>query len=134
MPGKLSLFGELSALTSLFRDQDIYMGLATSAITRDDSIADITEVAGEPGYSRQLVLFKVPEDHENRGSIFNAERVDFGPWQSEQTPPILYSFLTNAPSGPGEIIAYAQLPTPKAPDVDELMVLRVDDLLVQIYS
>lgn len=131
MAGKLSSYGELVTLNSLFRDRTVYMGLATSSVTKNSNLGTITEVTTS-GYSRKQVACSVPVQEGGVGTIKNSSRVEFGPWGADQATPITHVFITEQPAGGGEILAFAALTTPKSPSTDELIVLREQDLVVKV--
>lgn len=132
MAGELSDYGEVLGLNAIFRDFNIYVGLATSTITDTDGIADIAEVS-DANYSRNLVSFSIPAQESGKGTIKNSGGVEFGPWAAEQVDAVSYVFLTDSNIiGEGNIVAYAELPSAKSPKIDELILLRAEDLVIQM--
>lgn len=131
MAGKLSSYGELVTLNSLMRERTVYMGLACAIINKDSKIQDVSEVT-DTGYSRKQITSSTPIQEGGIGTIKNSERVEFGPWNAQQLNPITHVFITEQASGGGEIIAYAALGSSKTPHIDELVVLRENDLVIKV--
>ena len=132
MYGELANYGEINALNAVFRTEDLYMGLATAPINDDDDIGDIEEVT-DSNYSRIAISFDLPFQEGGMGTIKNEMTGNFGPWSADQPETITHIFITTVGEGTaGELVAYAELPSPKEPEVDELIILGEEDFTIRI--
>ena len=93
-------------LNRLLRNQGtspttVYVGLATTAVTKDDTLATIDEVT-TAGYARQAVTFTAPaalnDGTHDVMATENSADLTFGPLTADP-PEIAFAFLTDAASG-----------------------------------
>jgi len=131
MAGQLGDYGEVIALNSVFRDGTLYIGLSTSIVGDEDTTDDINEVT-DSSYSRKEISFDVPFQEDGKGTILNDISANFGPWDSNQVDPVTHAFITNSLTGTGDIVAYTELSSSKTPEADEIIILRDEDLKIQM--
>lgn len=108
MPGQFTTEGSDLAINKVLRNTgtsptQLYIGLATVALTDSSTLASITELTTS-GYSRQAVTFAAPTG--DPSNTENSGQLTFGPLTADP-PAVAYAFVTDAASGTtGKIYAY----------------------------
>ncbi len=108
---------------------DFYIGLATAAITPDDSLADIEE-EDDANYERQLITFTDPEiDNQNHiVTIKNDSIINFPQYAAEATKLVTWCFITDELTGTtGDLLGAGELNTPLQLPAGETVIIDVGD-------
>lgn len=123
MAGELSNAGANLALNTIFRTDTIYLGLATSTIDDETTLATVVE-EDDANYVRKVISFNAPSDVGGKQTIKSNGAVAFDAWESNASDPITWAFITTvATLSEGDILAYFALTTAKQPATGETLTI-----------
>ena len=99
---------------------DLYVGLAISSISTEDTLETINEEDDE-NYERQIITFSAPyEDSEGDIVVENDSLIEFPTWAADATSTITWAFITDANSGTtGKMFVPIELDESKQPQSGE---------------
>lgn len=138
MSGALNEAGATLALNKVFRNtgtspSTLYAGLATVAIDKDDTLAQITELSTS-GYTREVITFGAPttgnDGTDDYVEVANDLEAVFD--LSADAPSVAFGFVTDASAGTSGTIYWRGTGSAVDPASTEDIKLAVGDVKIRI--